>query len=93
MHKKILKWDDGDSGLFSNGQRFRLSRVRAPESYQFGGSTALKRAAGMSGRSGNIVGTKIVGRDSFNRLLVELSNKDGSINKRLIQRGCRNKGR
>lgn len=93
MRKRVEYWEDGDSGVFTDGTRFRLARVRAPESYQFGGETATRRAAGMSGQSRGIVNIAPIGRDAYGRLLVEMSNKDGSINNRLLRRGSRNKGR
>jgi len=51
VKKKIAKWVDGDSGIFSDGKKFRLSEVRAPEKHQFGGSKATRIAAGMTGIS------------------------------------------
>lgn len=93
VKKRIDHWDDGDSGVFTDGTRFRLNRVRAPESHQFGGETATRRAAGMTGQSNSIVNVKPIARDRFGRLLVEMSNQHGSINNRLLKRGSRNKGR
>lgn len=93
VKKRIKQWDDGDSGIFIDGTRFRLARVRAPEKYQFGGETATRMAAGMSGRSNGVVNVVPISRDSYGRVLVELSNEDGSINNRLRRRGCRNRGR
>lgn len=37
MRKRIGRWNDGDSGYFTDGTPFRLARVRAPESYQLVG--------------------------------------------------------
>lgn len=93
IKKKIAYWNDGDSGRFTDGSRFRLARVRAPEKYQFGGETATRRAAGMSGRTNGFVNTKTIARDAYGRIVVELSNRDGSINNRLLRRGSINKGR
>jgi len=93
VKKKITKWVDGDSGVFSDGNKFRLSGVRAPEKSQFGGSKATKTAAGMTGRSKGSVDVKIVGIDKYGRTLVDMKNKDGSINDRLIKKGYKNKGR
>ncbi len=87
MRKQVKKWVDGDSGYFADGSGFRLARVRAPEKYQFGGSRATRRAAGMTARSNGNVNVQVVGR-SYGRTVVELSNSDGSINNRLIRRGC-----
>jgi endonuclease YncB( thermonuclease family) len=47
--KHVKSWHDGDSGTFTDGTRFRLAGVRAPEKYQFGGKKATKTASGMSG--------------------------------------------
>ncbi len=91
--KRIKQWDDGDSGSFTDGTRFRLNRVRAPEKHQFGGETATRRAAGMTGRSSGFVNINPFARDKHGRLVVDMWNQDGSINKRLLKRGCKNKGR
>ncbi|MBT6690528.1 nuclease [archaeon] len=91
--KKIKKWDDGDSGIFADGTRFRLNRVRAPESYQYGSSRATKTAAGMTGRTKGTVSVRKVARDKFGRDLVDMKNKDGSINDRMRKKGYKNKGR
>lgn len=93
VKKRIEQWDDGDSGLFTDGTRFRLNRVRAPESYQYGGETATRRAAGMTGKSNGIVDVQPIARDKYGRLIVEMRNQHGSINNRLLRRGCRGKGR
>ena len=93
VKKRIARWDDGDSGIFTDGTKFRLKRVRAPESYQFGGETATRRSAGMTGKSNGFVNVKPVARDRWGRVLVEMSNQHGSTNNRLLRRGCRNKGR
>ena len=93
MKKRVNNWRDGDSGFFTDGVPFRLAKVRAPEKHQFGGEKATRRAAGMSGRTRGIVNVKVVGRDVYGRSLVEMSNKDGSINNRLLKRGSKNKGR
>lgn len=93
MHKKISKWTDGDSGRFLDGRFFRLANVRAPEHHQFGGEKALRSAAAMTSRAGQIVNVKTHGIDHYSQLLIDLSNKDGSINKRLQGKGYYNKGR
>ena len=93
VKKKITKWIDGDSGVFTDGTNFRLTNVRAPEKNKSGGTKATKVAAGMSGRSKGFVTVKQVGKDRYGRALVEMSNKDGSINKRLREKGYKNKGR
>jgi len=93
VRKKITKWIDGDSGVFTDGTNFRLTNVRAPEKNKRGGTKATKVAAGISGRSNGFVTVKQVGKDRYGRALVEMSNKDGSINKRLRNKGYKNKGR
>lgn len=92
IRKKIGSWVDGDSGRFTDGIPYRLARVRAQESYQYGSSTATRRAAGMTGRYNGNVGVRVVGQ-SYGRKVVEMINRDGSINNRMIRRGARNKGR
>lgn len=92
MRKRIGRWTDGDSGWFTDGTGFRLARVRSPEKYQYGGSLATRRAAGMTGRYNGNVGVRVVGQ-SYGRKVVEMVNRDGSVNNRLIRRGCWGKGR
>lgn len=91
--KKVSEWHDGDSGVFSDGTEFRLANVRAHESHQFGGETATRTAAGMTGRTGGRVSVRKVARDRYGRDVVEMSNKDGSINARMRKKGYKNKGR
>ena len=91
--KKVKKWDDGDSGVFVDGTRFRLNGVRAHESHQFGGSTATRRVAGMTGRTSERVQVEQVARDRYGRAVVNMKNKDGSVNKRMRENGYKNKGR
>lgn len=93
VRKRIKKWSDGDSGSFIDGTKFRLARVRAPERHQFGGSTATRRAAGMTSRSRGFVNVKVLARDRYGRSVVEMSNAHGSVNNRLLKRGCLNRGR
>jgi len=93
VKKKIKSLDDGDSGKFADGTRFRLSNVRAHEKHQFGGSTAKKALAGMIGRTKGNVQVRTVARGAYGRKIVEIKNKDGSINERMRKRGYKNKGR
>lgn len=90
--KKIKKWFDGDSGVFNDGTTFRLAGVRSPESHQYGGERATRRAAGMTGRNNGKVNWRPVG-NSYGRQVGFMSNSDGSVNNRLRNRGCKNKGR
>lgn len=90
--KRIAYWNDGDSGVYTDGTRFRLARVRAPEKHQFGGPKATKVASGMTARSNGLVRVRTVGR-SYNRTIDYQSNKDGSINNRMRLKGYTNKGR
>jgi endonuclease YncB( thermonuclease family) len=91
--KKVKNLNDGDSGFFSDGTQFRLANVQAPEKYQYGGSTAKRRLAGILGRNNNFVNTKTIAIDRYGRKVVEMRNRDGSINNRMQRRGCRNRGR
>ncbi len=91
--KKVKYLDDGDSGKFADGTPFRLARVRAHEKHQYGGSTATKVLAGILGRSKGIVMSKTVAVGRYGRKIVELKNKDGSINARMRKKGHKNKGR
>lgn len=93
MRKKIRKWFDGDSGVFSDGRKFRLSNVRTPEKHQFGGEKATRTVAGMTGRTGGKVNWNPVARDKYGRQVGKMSNRDGSINQRMRKRGYKNKGR
>lgn len=91
--KRIGCWIDGDSGYFTDGSKFRLAKVRAPEKHKSGGSTATRTVAGMTGRSNGYVRVNELARDKYGRSIVELWNKDGSINKRMLKKGYTNKGR
>jgi len=93
MVRKIKNLIDGDSGIFADGTGFRLANVRAPEKKETGGLKALKTVAGMTARSDNLVNVKVVARDQYGRVVVEMSNKDGSINERMRKKGYTNKGR
>ena len=90
--KKVKQWKDGDSGIFTDGTGFRLAGVRAPEKYQYGGKKATKTASGMTSRSSGRVNWKPVGT-SYGRQVGNMSNKDGSINRRMRSKGYTNKGR
>ena len=93
MLKRIKKWSDGDSGEFSDGTKFRLNGVRAQEKHQFGGSKATRVVSGMTGRSKGRVNWKPVAKDKYGRQVGNMSNKDGSINTRMKNKGYKNKGR
>jgi len=92
VRKRIDHWDDGDSGAFTDGTRFRLARVGAPEKHQFGSKKATRTAASMTGRSKGFVNWNSVGK-SYGRQVGNMSNKDGSINNRMVSKGYKNKGR
>ncbi|MCK4997108.1 thermonuclease family protein [Candidatus Pacearchaeota archaeon] len=93
IKKKIKSLDDGDSGVFADGTRFRLANVRAHEKHQFGGTTAKRTLGGMIGRTKRIVQVRTVARGVYGRSIVEIKNKDGSINERMRKKGYKNKGR
>jgi len=88
-----VKFIDGDSGTLPDGTRFRLANVRAPEMNQRDGTKARNVSRGMISRSKGIVSIEVTGRDKYGRVLVNMSNKDGSINERMRAKGYRNKGR
>ena len=89
VRKKVTKWYDGDSGEFSDGTKFRLSNVSAPERHQFGAEKATRRAAGMTGQSGGRINWRKVARDRYGREVGTMSNQHGSINQRLSRRKMR----
>ncbi len=91
--KRVDYWSDGDSGWFTDGTEFRLAGVRAPETYQFGGSKATRTVAGMTGRTRGYVNVNEVARDRYGRTVVNMWNRDGSINERMRGKGYRKKGR
>ena len=80
---------DGDSGQFSNGERFRLADVRSPSKNEVDYMKAKRSVSAMAGRSGRWVTVEEVGIDPYGRLLVKLENQDGSLNERMKQRGYR----
>ena len=80
---------DGDSGQFSNGERFRLADVRSPEEDEVDYMKAKRVVSSMAGRSRRWVTVEEVGIDPYGRLLVKLENQDGSLNERMKQRGYR----
>lgn len=92
LRKKIKKLFDPDSGYFSDGTKFRLANVRAPEHNQKGASKAKRTVAGMIGRSKGVVSVSIKAKDRYGRLVVDMKNKDGSINERMRKKGYTNKG-
>ncbi len=94
IFETTVKFCDADSGMmidyYGNEKMFRLCDVRAPEKGQLGYQKAKNVVNGMVGRYKNIVTVEINnGMDSFHRILVLMSNPEGSINDRLIQRGYR----
>jgi len=80
---------DGDSGQFSNGERFRLADVRSPDKDEVDYMKAKRSVSAMAGRSHRMVTVEEVGIDQYGRLIVNLENQDGSINDRMRQRGYR----
>ena len=78
---------DGDSGQFSNGERFRIANIHTPEKDDPEYRRAKRIVSSMAGRSKGWVTVEVVGIDQYGRLLVELGNQDGSINERMRQRG------
>jgi endonuclease YncB( thermonuclease family) len=92
-YTRKVKFKDGDSGTYSDGTDFRLANVRAPELNQAGGQKAKRSASSMVGRSNGFVRIEEICRDKYGRIVVNMENKDGSINERLRKKGNTNKGR
>ncbi|MCA9459116.1 MAG: hypothetical protein KC550_01050 [Nanoarchaeota archaeon] len=84
--RKVIEVLDGDTVQFANGDYGRLAGVRAPEKNHKLYSTAKRVLAGMISRDNWEVNCKVVGT-SYNRLVVELSNFEGSINQRMKAKG------
>lgn len=92
IFETTVKFCDADSGelidYYGNKKMFRLINTRAPERGQPGYDKAKKVVTGMVGRYNGVVTVEINdGMDSYHRLLVLMSNPDGCINDRLIERG------
>lgn len=92
IFETTVKFIDADSGVmidyYGNEKMFRLINTRAPEKGQPGYAKAKKIVNGMVGRYKGVVTVEAEdGMDSYHRILVSMSNHDGCINERLIQRG------
>lgn len=92
IFETTVKFCDADSGAmidyYGHEKLFRLINVRAPDKNEPGYNKAKKVVIGMAGRYNNIVTVEVNdGMDVYHRLLVLMSNADGSINERMIQRG------
>lgn len=91
IFETTVKFCDADSGelidYHGNKKMFRLINTRAPEQGQIGYETAKKIVNGMVGRYNEVVTLEMnEGMDAYHRLLVLMSNPDGCINERLIQK-------
>lgn len=86
---QIMFFFDGDSGQFTNGERFRMADVRSPDKDEVDYVKAKRSLSAMAGRSHRWVTVEQVGIDQYGRLLVKLENQDGSLNERMKQRGYR----
>ena len=84
---QIMFFVDGDSGQFSNGERFRLADVRSPEEDEADYLKAKRSLSAMAGRSHRWVTVEEVGFDQYGRILVKIFNENGSLNERIKQRG------
>lgn len=92
IFETTVKFCDADSGelidYYGNKKMFRLINTRAPERGQPGYAKAKRIVTGMVGRYNGVVTVEAEdGMDDYHRLLVLMSNPDGCINERLIQRG------
>ena len=92
IFQTTVKFIDADSGIMidynGNEKMFRLINTRAPEKGQPGYNKAKKVVNGMVGRYNGVVTVEAEdGMDSYHRILVLMSNPDGCINERLIEKG------
>ena len=92
IFETTVKFIDADSGVmvdyYGNEKMFRLINTRAPEQGQPGYEKAKKVVTGMVGRYNGVVTVEAEdGMDSYHRILVLMSNPDGCINERLIEKG------
>jgi len=92
IFQTTVKFCDADSGVmidyYGNEKMFRLINKRAPEQGQPGYEKAKKIVNGMVGRYNGVVTVEAEdGMDSYHRILVLMSNPDGCINERLIEKG------
>jgi len=87
-----VKFCDADSGVmidyYGKEKMFRLINVRTPEKGQPGYQKAKKVITGMVGRyNGAVTVEANAGMDYYHRILVLMSNPDGCLNARMIQKG------
>jgi endonuclease YncB( thermonuclease family) len=75
----IREWADGDSGTLSDGTRFRMSSVYAPDRYEAGYGASTVRTRRML-PEGEEVEAKFVGTDSYGRRIVEIAKNGRNIN-------------
>lgn len=92
IFETIVRFCDADSGelidYYGNKKMFRLINTRAPERGQVGYEKSKRIVNGMVARYKGVVTVEVNdGMDAYHRLLVLMSNPDGSINERMIQRG------
>ena len=92
IFQTTVKFCDADSGVmidyYGNEKMFRLINVKAMEKGQPGYETAKKVVTGMVGRYNGVVTVEAEdGMDDYHRILVLMSNPDGSINERMIEKG------
>ena len=81
MVKKIIReWTDGDSGIFTDGKKFRLSNVSAPEKHEPGYNLATLRSERLV-HPGTLIDIKTTGKDTYNRQLVEITAHGRQVNK------------
>ncbi|ADE36564.1 thermonuclease family protein [Methanohalophilus mahii] len=90
----VKKCIDGDTLEMTNGDRIRLSKVRSPETYQKGGNKSTNVLRGMVNKCKKKIQYKPTStKGSYNRIVAEVKNKDGSINERMRKKGYKSKGR
>ena len=86
MTKAIIKFVDGDSGemrttdgISTKTTRIRLSGVRSPEKVESGYGAAKMRATHLV-HEDEIVDVKIVGKDTYDRAIIEITKNGRDVN-------------
>ena len=82
VKKIIMEWKDGDSGVFLDGTKFRMSGVNSPEKNDAGYGLATRRARQMLD-TGDVVEVETVGKDTYKRDIVKMKKRGIDINKAL----------
>lgn len=79
VKKRISEWKGGDTGVFSDGKHFKLSKVSAPTKHEPGHNSSTSRSERMVGAQ-DVVDVKVVWEDSFGIEIVEITKRGRNIN-------------